>query len=472
MSADRVSQLRASTLFADVPDEPLKQLAADAEEVHLQAGEALLREGDPAEEVYVVVSGELEIRKQSGKAEVALTRVGPGSIQGEIAAFERGRRMASVYAVGDAEVLRLPFESVRAMLAADPDVATALLRTVTSRMRGIEEAFRQREKLAALGTLAAGLAHELNNPAAAIRRSAEELAEVTRERNEAAIGIAVGHPQLEALVGARPSEPDRHLDALDRADRSDAIAAALRAAGLPEDEGPDEAAGGLTNAGWTPEDLERALAGLDPAAVPAAVRWLSSVASGDELLSEIRMAAGRISSIVGATKGYAYLDQAPVQRLPVTKGIDDTLVILEAKLGDIAVHRDYAPDVPEIEGWGSELNQVWTNILDNAIDAMNGHGEITIEVKPTDVGGVEVRMCDNGPGIPPETLPKLFEPFFTTKPPGVGSGLGLHLSHNIVIQHGGEIEVDSRPGRTCFAISLPKNLPAAAADRSDADGGR
>jgi signal transduction histidine kinase len=176
------------------------------------------------------------------------------------------------------------------------------------------------------------------------------------------------------------------------------------------------------------------------------------------------MAASRISSIVGATKGYAYLDQAPVQRLPVTKGIDDTLVILEAKLGDIAVRRDYAPDTPEIEGWGSELNQVWTNILDNAIDAMNGHGEITIQVKPTDVGGVEVRMCDNGPGIPAETLPKLFEPFFTTKPPGVGSGLGLHLSHNIVVQHGGEIEVDSRPGQTCFAISLPKNLPAAAAD--------
>ncbi|HEY7737560.1 MAG TPA: ATP-binding protein [Candidatus Limnocylindria bacterium] len=466
MSADRLAQLRASSLFAEVPDEPLRRLAADAEEVHLRPGEALLREGDPAEEVYVVVTGELEIRKQSGKAEVALTRVGPGSIQGEIAAFERGRRMASVYAVGDAEVLRLPFESVRAMLGADPDVATVLLRTVTSRMRGIEEALRQREKLAALGTLAAGLAHELNNPAAAIRRSAEELAEVTKERNEAAVGIAVGHPQLEAFVGARPSEPGRKLDALDRADRTDAIAAALRAAGLAEDAdpGPDEAAGGLTAAGWTPEDLERALGGLEAAAIPAAVRWLSSVATGDELLSEIRMAAGRISSIVSSTKGYAYLDQAPVQRFPVTQGIDDTLVILEAKLGDIAVHRDYAPDLPEIEGWGSELNQVWTNILDNAIDAMNGHGEITIAVTPTEVGGVEVQICDDGPGIPAETLPKLFEPFFTTKPPGVGSGLGLHLSHNIVVQHGGVIEVDSRPGRTCFAVSLPRTLPVAAAD--------
>ncbi len=458
-----LEQLRATPLFAEVPVEPLKQLAATAERLTLAAGDQLIREGDPAEELFVVVSGELEIRKQSGNAEVALTRVGPGSIQGEMATFERSRRVASVYAVTDAEVLRLPFESVRDMIAADPDVATALLRTVTSRMRGIEETLRQRDKLAALGTLAAGLAHELNNPAAAIRRSADELADVTRERNEAAVGIAVGHPQLEALVGAKPSEAGRELGALDRADRTDEIAAVLRSAGLSEDAGPDDAAGRLTASGWTADDLTRALAGLDVAAVPAAVRWLSSVASGDELLSEIRMAAGRISSIVGAAKGYAYLDQAPVQRFEVTTGIDDTLVILEHKLGDIAVHRGYAPDLPEIEGWGSELNQVWTNILDNAIDAMNGHGELTITVNPRDQGGVSVSICDNGPGIPPETLPKLFEPFFTTKPPGVGSGLGLHLSHNIVIQHGGEIEVSSRPGATCFEVSLPGTLPTGSA---------
>jgi signal transduction histidine kinase len=197
--------------------------------------------------------------------------------------------------------------------------------------------------------------------------------------------------------------------------------------------------------------------------VGSAVQWLASVASADELQAEIQMAAERISAIVGAVKGYAYLDQAPVQRFDVCRGIDDTLLILAHKLRGITVTRDYAPDLPEIEGWGSELNQVWTNLLDNAADAMDGAGEITIGITKTDAGGVRVLICDSGPGIPPDVLPRLFEPFFTTKPPGVGTGLGLHLSHNIVVQHGGTLDVESDPGRTCFEAILPPTLPSAAA---------
>jgi signal transduction histidine kinase len=463
VASPQAEQLRATPLFAELTEEHLERLAKHTEPLHLDPDEYLIREGDPAEDLYVVVAGELEITKRSGKADVYLNRVGPGSIQGEIAGLERGQRMASVRAVGKVDVLRIPYAALGDLLASGPEAVLALIRTITGRLRGMEEALRQREKLAGLGTLAAGLAHELNNPAAAIRRSAGSLVEVTRERNAAAAGITAGHPQLEGLIGASPSEAGRPLDALTRADRTDEIATALRGAGLPDSASPEQAAGQLTAAGWTAADVQGALSGFEPAAVEPAVRWLASVATADELLAEIQMAAERISAIVGAVKGYAYLDQAPVQRFNVCRGIDDTLLILAHKLTGITVTRDYAPDLPEIEGWGSELNQVWTNLLDNAADAMGGQGEISIRVERTDAGGVCVTICDSGPGIPPATLSKIFEPFFTTKPLGMGTGLGLHLSHNIVVQHGGTLDVESKPGRTCFEVVLPPTLPAVAA---------
>jgi len=463
VASPRAEQLRATPLFADLAEEHLERLAKHTEPLHLGPDEYLIREGDRAEDLYVVVAGQLEITKRSGNADVYLNRVGPGSIQGEIAGLERGQRMASVRAVGKVDVLRIPYAALGDLLASGPEAVLALIRTITGRLRGMEEALRQREKLAGLGTLAAGLAHELNNPAAAIRRSAGSLVEVTRERNAAAAGIAAGDPQMEGLIGASPSEAGRPLDALTRSDRTDEIATALRSAGLLDSASPEQAAGQLTAAGWTAADVQRALAGFEPAAVEPAVRWLASVATADELLAEIQMAAERISAIVGAVKGYAYLDQAPVQRFNVCRGIDDTLLILAHKLSGITVTRDYAPELPEIEGWGSELNQVWTNLLDNAADAMDGQGEISIRVERADAGGVRVTICDSGPGIPPATLSKLFEPFFTTKPPGVGTGLGLHLSHNIVVRHGGTLDVESKPGRTCFEVVLPPTLPSVAA---------
>lgn len=463
MASPHVEQLRATPLFAELSEEHLERLAKHTEPLHLDPDEYLIREGDAAQDLYVVVAGELEITKRSGKADVYLNRVGPGSIQGEIAGLERGQRMASVRAVGQVDVLRIPYAALGDLLASGPEAVLALVRTITGRLRGMEEAVRQREKLAGLGTLAAGLAHELNNPAAAIRRSAGSLAEAIRQRNEAASAIVTGDPRLATLLRAKPSDAGVTLDALTRADRTDDIAAALREAGLPDAADPDEAAGMLVAAGWTAADVRSAAAGFGPADVEAAVRWLASVATADELLAEIQMAAERISAIVGAVKGYAYLDQAPVQRFNVCRGIDDTLLILAHKLTGITVTRDYASDLPEIEGWGSELNQVWTNLLDNAADAMGGQGEISIRVERTDAGGVCVTICDSGPGIPPATLSKIFEPFFTTKPLGMGTGLGLHLSHNIVVQHGGTLDVESAPGRTCFEVVLPPTLPGVAA---------
>ncbi|MEO6059159.1 MAG: ATP-binding protein, partial [Candidatus Limnocylindria bacterium] len=384
--------------------------------------------------------------KRSGNAEIPLARVGPGAIQGELAALERGRRMASVRALTPAEVLRIPYGAVRDLLSGGPDAALGIIRTIIVRLRGMESTLRQREKLAGLGTLAAGLAHELNNPAAAIRRSVEELARAIDDRNSL-------HPPHE-LMELSPSGSDGSMDALARSDAIDELGGLV---------GDSDAAAALVDAGWSIEQLRAAFSELDPVAARDGAAWLAASAKVQALLGEVRMAGDRISEIVAAVKGYAYLDQAPVQRIDVRKGLDDTLVILRHKLkGGIDVTRDYDPNLPEIEAWGSELNQVWTNLIDNAADAMGGKGGISIQARRFDADEIQVTICDTGPGIPAAVASKIFEPFFTTKPPGVGSGLGLHISHNVVVRHGGQMDVETEPGRTCFVVTLPMTLPKGA----------
>ena len=448
---DTLDALRATPIFAEVPDEQLQHLAAQAIPMTLEPGEFLIVEGDQADDMFVVVSGELDVTKKSGSSEIPLARVGPGAIQGELAALARGTRMASVRAATEARVLRIPYLAVRDLLSGGPDAALGIIRTVIGRLRGMEATLRQREKLAGLGTLAAGLAHELNNPAAAIRRSVEALDHAIAARNEL-------HPP-HSLTLLRPAGKGT-LDALARADAVDEIE------GLITD---TEMAAALVDAGWTTDELRSAFAGMDAEGAREAAAWLAATATVETLIGEVRMAGDRISEIVGAVKSYAYLDQAPVQRIDVRKGLDDTLVILRHKLkAGIEVTRDYAPDLPEIEGWGSELNQVWTNLIDNAADAMDGRGAISIKAECINPKEVEVTICDTGPGIPPDVASKIFEPFFTTKPPGIGSGLGLHISHNVVVRHGGRIDLESEPGRTCFVITLPVTMPKSAAEAAPA----
>jgi signal transduction histidine kinase len=442
---ENLDALRATPIFEEVPDEQLQHLAAQAIPMTLAPGEFLIVEGAQADDMFVVVSGELDVTKKSGSSEIPLARVGPGAIQGELAALARGTRMASVRASTEAKVLRIPYLAVRDLLSGGPDAALGIIRTVIGRLRGMEATLRQREKLAGLGTLAAGLAHELNNPAAAIRRSVEALDRAIAARNEM-------HPP-HSLTLLRPAGKVT-LDALSRADAVDEIDGLI---------GDAEMAAALVDAGWTTDELRSAFAGMDADGAREAAAWLAATATVETLIGEVRMAGDRISEIVGAVKSYAYLDQAPVQRIDVRKGLDDTLVILRQKLkGGIEVTRDYAPDLPEIEGWGSELNQVWTNLIDNAADAMDGRGAIDIRAECINPEEVRVTICDTGPGIPQEVAQKIFEPFFTTKPPGIGSGLGLHISHNVVVRHGGRIDLETEPGKTCFIITLPVSMPAQA----------
>ena len=448
-----IEALRAAPLFTELTDEHLERLAATVQEQRLGPGELLLHEGDVGDAMYVVVSGELEVTKRAGATEQPLARVGPGAIQGEIAALQGTVRQASVRAVTDVEVLRIPREGLLALLDSGPDAALALVKTVLERLRSLELFVRQREKLAGLGTLAAGLAHELNNPAAAIGRSVSSLAEALAARDTL-------HPPHD-LLGIQPHADRAPHDPLERADAVDEF---------QEFVGDSEAAAALVDAGWSAEELRDAFSGMDPDAARESAAWLAASANIDALLHEVAMAGERISEIVGAVKSYTYLDQAPVQRIDVRKGLDDTLVILRSKLrAGVDVTRYYAPDLPEIEAYGSELNQVWTNLVDNAVDAMDGRGAIDIHADPTDNGGVQVRICDTGPGIPPEILPRLFEPFFTTKAPGVGTGLGLQITHSVVSRHGGRIEIESEPGKgACFIVTLPPRVAPPTQDEEPA----
>lgn len=324
-----------------------------------------------------------------------------------------------------------------------------------------EVMLRQSEKLATLGKLSAGMAHELNNPASAVQRGAEQLRAAVAEVEQVHLNLNALHlssSQLDLLLGLeelarfRATQPV-DLDILARSDLEAELETWLDDHRISNGW---EFTATLVNLGYNVGELDSLAENFAETQLQAVITWLNGSYTIYSLLEEMGQGAGRIAEIVKALKSYTYMDQAPVQSVDVHEGLDNTLVMLRSKLkGGINVQRDYAADLPPIQAYGSELNQVWTNIIDNAAAAMQGQGEIILRTRREDKWGV-VEIEDNGPGIPPEIQSKIFDPFFTTKPPGEGTGLGLNISHNIIVQkHKGQISVASQPGRTCFQIKLP-----------------
>ncbi|MBI4299125.1 MAG: cyclic nucleotide-binding domain-containing protein [Chloroflexi bacterium] len=460
----KAESLRRSLFFDGLPEEDLNWLLSKTEEVSVQAGTLLMEEGTPGDALYLVLDGEFEITKRSGGQEVVLAARGPSELLGELALLEQAPRSASVRALKDGRLLKIGGADFQKLLSSSPSAALAILHTVTSRLRNTESMLRQHEKMAALGTLAAGVAHELNNPAAAVRRSSAQLREILgryQRLDTELSSLAVSLSQREVLSSVsealmKGESPEWRLDPLTRSDQEGNLQSWLEEMGVDQ---AWELAPPLVSFGLSAEKLGNLSRDFSPEQFHSMVQWIGARCSAYALLKEIGEGAERISEIVKAVKSYSYLDQAPIQEIDVHDGLENTLVLLRHKIKHgVHVIRQYAPDLPHIEAYASELNQVWTNIIDNALDAMEEQGELILRTFGQK-GQITVEICDTGPGIPIEIQPRIFDPFFTTKPPGVGTGLGLHISYNIVVhKHHGEIKVASRPGGTCFQVTLPEQM--------------
>src|SRR5690606_9944920 len=400
--------------------------------------------------------------------EVVAQRV-RGDVVGEMALLGSGRRAASVKAARDTRLLAIGQEAFSTLLACSPDAATSIYRTSVEREHAVASTSAWSEKMAALGSMAADLAHELNNPAAALKRSTAELGRVLRERDQSAI----------ALFGT-DLQPQELASTL----RLGEVAAAVYSAVPGDAAGPAAAdneaefsdyledlrvpnawnsAAALADAGWTVVRLDEVLAPYQPGNRAAAIAWLAAEAANRALQREIAVCSEAISSLVGAVKDYAHLDRAAIANVDVHASLENTLLILKHRLNvaGVVVTRDYAPNLPPIEGFPGELTQVWTNLIDNAIGAMGTGGSLTLR---TAVGEsqVTVEVSDDGPGIAGDVAPRIFEPFFTTKGVGEGTGLGLYIIKGIVEQrHGGSLSFTSEPGSTTFRVTLPLRLAGA-----------
>jgi signal transduction histidine kinase len=459
-------ELRTTFLFEHLTDEQLSWLVERGGIVSFDEGAEVYREGEPGTSFFVLLDGGVRLTRRVGTDVVHLPETTQrGVYAGATRAFvedgREGEYLNSMVTTRPSRFFRIASRDFATFMRRWFPMAVHLLEGLYLGVRNSEAAVRQHEQLVALGALSAGLAHELNNPAAAGMRAAGQLRErVAAMRHKLAM-IADGRldaAELRVLVTAQEriielAAKAERRSALEESDAEDELAGWLDERGV---DGGWELAAAFAAAGVEPGWLAEFADQVGAARLEPALRWLMYTLETESLMGEIEDATGRISTLVAAVKQYSHMDRAPFADLDVREGLDSTLTLMGHKLGAVRVVRDYADEVPLVPGYAGELNQVWTNLIDNGVQAMEGAGTLTVRVRPVP-DGVTVEIGDTGPGIPEAVRPRIFEAFFTTRPSGEGSGLGLEIAHRIVVQrHLGRIDVASGPGDTRFTVWLPR----------------
>ena len=455
------ADLRSTFLFAALDDEQIAALLENGEEVSFDVDDILFEEGEPADFLWVLIEGRVRLFRRTENEETLLLAMDqPGQWSGGFRAWHSDAGyLATSRGASRGRMFKLPATSLNRLAHAWFPLGVHLIEGVFHTVRRLEARTREHDALVALGRISAGLAHELNNPAAAAARAVEaldynclhmfeSLEELATQEQRAAEFIALDGLRR-ALSEVMPTRPDP----LALADREE------RLADWFDDHGVEAAwriAPTLAAAGAEVDWCERVAAALRPETLEPGFEWVASAVAVSTLVQEIREANARISGLVDSVRSYSQVDRAPRQTFDVIEGIESTLTILRHRIGDgVTVARAYGDELPLIDGYPRELNQVWTNLITNAVDAMDGHGTLEIAVH-SDREHVIVEIEDSGGGMPADVQARAFEPFFTTKDVGAGTGLGLDISRRIVEErHKGIISIESQPGRTVLRVRLP-----------------
>ncbi|MCI0414868.1 ATP-binding protein [bacterium] len=459
-----LEELQMVPAIADLPEDQLIWLARNLKEVTFAAGEIVAQEGGPADTFSILLGGEFHFRRESDSQDTRVYISKPGDIVGKLPYSRLTQWPGTFRALTPGRLLSGSTDLFPEMTRVAPQLVQRLVSIMSDRIRSTTKEDQQRDRMAALGKLSAGLAHELNNPAASAKRAALALSEAQDALRDATSRLdnreltpeqrkAISHFERQAL---QHIQAPVLLDSLTQSEQEEEITSWLKKNAVRE---PWKLAPVLAEATLDIPWLEALHQKVGQEALTDGLSRIVSQVLAKKLTKEIESSTGRISELVKAIKEYSYMDQAPIQEIDVHHGIDNTLVMLRYKLKHgIEVERIFDPNLPRICAYGSELNQVWTNLIDNAADAMKQGGKLTIRTL-LDSDCVLIDIADTGAGIPDEIQHKIFEPFFTTKKMGEGMGLGLDSVWRIVQKHHGSIRVESRPGDTRFQIRLPLKQP-------------